>query len=368
MPKFFLLLALLTGCATSTSSLTRTPASATVQFVPGTGYAAAVTPFLESATTSIDIAQFNFDSKSAFTKSLADELIHIKQGFRNNPNFRIRVLLEAKLFGADTKNPATVAYLQQNGIETHLVTGLVVAGKQVGIEHGKIVVVDGHKILAGSTNWTDTSILRNNETNLIVDSPKFGATLGQYFDTLVQNSGVMHPSTTVDGNIQMYTDTAYFDSLIGFLKTAQSGDRLDCSMYLFNVNDKTDPNDRAGKIMSALIAAKTRGTNVRVMMETAAGSFGAFIVQANSLAAKQLLQGGISQVYFDLPSKISHMKFCVLTHGNMRSVSMGSSNWNFLDLDENHQLNWQINNAGAVGDQLFSFFDNIVKTEGTLQK
>ena len=368
MTKLFLFLALLTGCAASPFSTTRIPASTAVQFVPGTGYAAAVTPFLESATTSIDIAQFNFDSTTPFTKSLADELIHIKQGFRNNPSFRIRVFLEAKLFGADTKNPATAAYLQQNGIETHLVTGLVQAGTQLGIEHGKIVVVDGHKILAGSTNWTNMSIMHNNETNLLVDSPTFGAVLGQYFDSLVQNSGVMHPSTTVDGNIQMFTDTAYFDSLLGFLNSAQSGDRLDCSMYLFNVQDKTDPNDRAGKIMNALLAAKNRGTNVRIMLETAAGSFGAHIVQANTRAVKQLLAGGISQVYFDLPNKISHMKFCVLTHGSTRSVTMGSSNWNFLDLDENHQLNWQINNAGAVGDQLFSFFDNIVKTEGTLQK
>ena len=48
---------------------------------------------------------------------------------------------------------------------------------------------------------------------------------------------------------------------------------------------------------------------------------------------------------------------------------MKSTNWNYLDINNNHQVHWLIeNNAGAVGDDLMGFFEPIIATQGALFK
>ena len=78
-------------------------------------------PLLNSATTSIDVLQFNFFSESGHVLGLANELIGLKAA---HPQLRIRVALEVekdadKPKGAATRNKLTQALLEKGGIEVH---------------------------------------------------------------------------------------------------------------------------------------------------------------------------------------------------------------------------------------------------------
>src|SRR5438309_1930770 len=131
--------------------LATSASAADVRFVPDPQYFGEAQRLLGGAKKSILVLQFNFEIGSGATQKLADILVAKKA-------LKPTVLLEAKGFGADKKNPTTAAWLKKNGVtDVALVTGRPAANHSFdGILHAKVIVVDGEWILAGSTNWTNT--------------------------------------------------------------------------------------------------------------------------------------------------------------------------------------------------------------------
>jgi phosphatidylserine/phosphatidylglycerophosphate/cardiolipin synthase-like enzyme len=340
-----------------------------VKFIPDPAYLAEAQRLLNGATTSILVMQFNFETGSGATQQLAN-LIVAKKALKPT------VLLEAKGFGADKKNPVTAAYLKKNGVtDVALITGKPAPnGNHVddGILHAKVLMVDGSLILAGSTNWTNKSIGSNNETNLSVRSPKLAQALAAYANQIKSGGQSLVNGSTKDGDITLYTDSAYEDAIVGFIGRAGAGDKLDCSMYFFNVNDATDgkssglpnPAKPAERTLQALVAAKTKGAAIRLVFDGAAFDRSSPIGQGNDRAAALLKQQGVTGLFRAEPGKITHQKFCVLIpKAGQPAAILGSTNWNLLDVEYNHQVNWAVeNNAGNVATDIEAYFNKLPKT------
>lgn len=367
-------LVLLAGCSHGGLEQDRAPSSATsVKFVAGNDYSSSVQALLESATTSIEIVQFNFGESTG----LAQELLKIKEQHSGDPQFRIRVLVEKSGFGADKANAAALAALDQGGFagnpgsqqpySYYQLTGKSDASGNTGITHTKLVLVDGHMILAGSTNWTTTSISRNNETDLLIDSEKLGRSLRTYIGAIQSDPTALYEQTASDANITLFMDSTYLDGIQQFFSSVGSGDRLDCSMYFFNYDDPIAPQDDkpANVIASALGKIARAGSPVKLMLESSSLSFSKDIVAGNRRGVSALAKTG-AEIWWDNPSVISHMKFCVRTRADGGyNVVLGSSNWNYLDIELNHQINWIIDDpSGSVAKPLLGYFSHALSQPG----
>lgn len=328
------------------------------QVVPGTDYLATANALVDSATKSIDIHQFNFFTEDGATLDFAKKLIAIKAA---HPEIAIRVALEsakdgAKANGVAARNAATRKLFEGTGIETFPVHG--VDGTE-GVSHAKVIAVDGTKVLAGSTNLTNTSTQKNNEMNLLVTSPAFGCAVSSWLDQVIANPGVAHPSTTKDGAVTMLTDTSYFQTALDTVNGAKKS--IDLEMYW--VSDKGAKSPEVQALVNALIAKAQAKPSipVRVYLERNGNPMiSPGVTQQNLAIAKQLTDAGV-QVWFDPPNKISHAKYLVVDGS---TTLVGSTNWATGDLDDCHQVNWLVKGK-TTAKAMEAFFQQRIDTEGT---
>src|SRR5205823_7313483 len=97
------------------------------------------------------------------------------------------------------------------------------------IAHAKGICVDGARVLAGSTNLTNTSMGLNNEVSLQFDSAAVGKQFEAYFGQLETAPSSLHSKTTQVGNVKMITDGDYRAQLLDTIARAKT--TLDASMY-----------------------------------------------------------------------------------------------------------------------------------------
>lgn len=324
--------------------------------VPGENYVTAVNALLDGATKSIDILQFNFfTDQSGPIQDLMNRLIAMKAA---HPEMRIRVAAESVKDGSDPhgvagRNAATLAKLQAAGIEVYPVHG--VDGTN-GVSHAKAIVVDGTKVLAGSTNWSNTSTTKNNEMNILSESPAFGCAFTSWFEQVITDPGHAHPLEVNDGHVTMITDTTYLQHALDVINGAKT--TLDFSMYWFSY--RSDKDVEAKAIFDALAAAVKRGVKIRGFLERNDGSFSPGVYAANKIVAQKLLDAGV-ELYFDPAKKISHTKMIV---ADGSTVLSGSTNWAQGDLDDCHQVNWLIHDK-KVAAEMDAWLSDKMANEGT---
>jgi phosphatidylserine/phosphatidylglycerophosphate/cardiolipin synthase-like enzyme len=329
---------------TGASAAKRTSSAKGVKVIDNDAYFPELTKLLGGAKKSIDLVQYNFFSESGHGQQVAQQLIQLK---KDNPKLKIRLFIEADHGDGAARNQTTMKLLSDAGID-------VVPDSKNLITHAKAVCVDGRYVLAGSHNLTNTSMDKNNEVSLSLDSPALATGYEQYFQQLVDDPSHLHPSTVTSGNVTMFTDTAYEEQLLSTIKGAKS--TLDASMYDLNF---TGSDPKAQEVMDALADAAKRGVKVNLMLEQGTPDFAPDITKANEAAAKWLQDKGVT-VHLDSPTQISHQKFII---ADSSSVLMGSTNWTKSDFDQRHQVNWLVKDP-ATAKQLRNILQNEIATEG----
>ncbi len=90
----------------------------------------------------------------------------------------VRVVLE----GSETViDSSAVNYLEENGVSVSLdPTGVTT--------HAKLIVLDGETVVVGSTNWSNSALRSNNETNMEVKDPATAKLYEDYFQSLWEAS------------------------------------------------------------------------------------------------------------------------------------------------------------------------------------
>lgn len=234
----------------------------------------------------------------------------------------VRVLLEDDDRG---QNQTRVDVLSTNGVQARL-------DASTKTLHVKLLTVDGTQALVGSTNLTISALEYNHEANLLLQAPSAAAELQRYADALWQDaSGMVRVNATALPEGLLIGDGQYREQVLPLLQQATG--RAWLALYHFS----SDWSGDVGDLADALMAARARGADVRVVLEV--GSF-ADVESANRTSGERLAAAGVA-VRYDPTSTITHAKL-LLTEN---ALAVHSGNWVYSSLRVNHE-------AGAVTFQV----------------
>lgn len=215
---------------------------------PGTNNTNGVDPVLDDAlvaliagaTTSIDIAAFDFDRQIVI-----DALIAAK-----GRGVTVRMV-------GDGDNAGEAGYVQIGA------AGISIVNRPAGsaIMHNKFVVVDNRYVWTGSTNISDHDILMSNNNALIIDSPTMAAAYKTEFAEMftggrfgpAKNDVIVSNTTTVNGvTVEYYAGPkeALMNQLFSKLSTANVS--VHFMIFTFTRDDLKD----------ALLARKAAGVQI----------------------------------------------------------------------------------------------------------
>ncbi|MBP7126893.1 hypothetical protein KBD49_11075 [Myxococcota bacterium] len=230
----------------------------------------------------------------------------------------VRVLLEDDDGG---QNRIRVDVLSRNGVQARLDT----ASKTL---HVKLLAVDRTRALVGSSNLSTSALEYNHEANLLLEAPAAAAELQRYADALWQDAtGMVRVDASALPEGRLIGDGQYLAQVLPLLERATG--RAWLAMYQFS----SDWSGDVGDLADALIGARNRGADVRVVLEV--GSF-ADVETANRTSGARLAAAGVA-VRYDPASTITHAKLLLLDD----SVAVHSGNFVYSGLRLNHE-------AGAV--------------------
>jgi len=171
-----LLVPIISSCVFACPAIAQTQYPAQVQDLSQDKYYPAVKQAIAGATTSIDAVLYlvNFDNsdKKSKVSLLVQELVNAaKRGIK------VKVILDQNVdFAAwnkthdpakkEDKNNGLFIYLKNQGIEVYYDDLYL-------ITHSKAIVIDQETVILGSTNWTDSSLNKNQETSCLIISADF---------------------------------------------------------------------------------------------------------------------------------------------------------------------------------------------------
>jgi len=160
---------------------------------------AGCTLFAEKKITIIPLFNRDYEQKVIETINSAEYSIHIAmfimKRYDKGVNELIDALCQKALSGVDVKvilefdydssviisNTPAYEYLKLNNVK--------VRKDPLGIcTHTKLIIVDGEKVIIGSTNWTYSALNENNEASVLIEDKDFGAECENYFENLWQLS------------------------------------------------------------------------------------------------------------------------------------------------------------------------------------
>lgn len=209
--------------------------------------------------------------------------------------------------------------------------------------HAKIVYSEQGAVI-GSTNWSWSSIAKNNETNVLVRDATALNLLGNYINTLmVKSSSNVSIKTSTNAQVALYGDGGYAAVIAPLLKAAKT--RIILCTYGMN----TDSSEITPSL-DLLAAAAKRGVKIRAVLDQSA-DWGD--PQVNLDAGKVLAAFG-AEVRNDPISVITHAKFLIIDD----TVVMGSNNWGYGGFKGYHEVGVRTSTAKVVS-QVVDYFEKL---------
>lgn len=247
--------------------------------------------------------------KDGVTISLMEELISARKG-----GVEIKVLLENKL----SCNRESLFYLKRHGIEAKF-------DSPKKLLHHKLIIVDGRKVLLGSTNWSYMSLDYNNETNVLIRNPTVTHYYEEHFQLLWKDATQEPkiPLIKTKKVIPLAVKKDYFNQLHNLLSNAQK--RIHIVMYGARYYPQY-PDSRVNTILNDLIEARKRGVGVNLLLEKS--DYNERLNSGNEAVARYLKKNGV-EVRFDSLETITHAKLIIIDEATL----LGSSNWGYGGLE-----------------------------------
>jgi HKD family nuclease len=182
--------------------------------------------------------------------------------------------------------------------------------------HDKFTVVDGHRVLTGSANYSTTALNVSDEDLLVIDNADLAQRYEEEFTELVTTSAPGAKSAPYAPGTAVQAWMGPEDGLAARVAAAIDAAKKDVAVAMFDLNATT--------IVTALLDAKKRGVNVLVLLDK---------VQADEPDAQTdeaLAKAGIHVVLAHNTGGMfseMHSKLCVIDHTRL---IMGSYNWTSL--------------------------------------
>jgi phosphatidylserine/phosphatidylglycerophosphate/cardiolipin synthase-like enzyme len=268
-------------------------------------YLPVLSQLLEHARESVDLLAFSFAIGSAAGAlnrrsapyQIAERLAAIKA--RRGKSFRARVLLEGER-ETEARNRATGAWLTERGVEVGY-----------GATHAKGVCIDGRYLLLGSTNLTDQSIRKNNETNVLLDDPAAAASFLKFYGHRWE--GGAHGKLKLAP--PLYADGAFLPALLKLIGSAKA--RIEFSIYFFDQRE----------IEASLVAARARGVEITGFVHQHR-AFALPYVRRTRATVSRLRKAGLTGLHYAPPHLFTHSKYLIR---DRQELAIGTGNW--LDED-----------------------------------
>ncbi|NUM37394.1 MAG: hypothetical protein HUU50_22865 [Candidatus Brocadiae bacterium] len=307
-------------------------------------YASTLIHLIQKAKVSIYAVHLSFSIEEGICHEIMQEMVAAaKRGVK------ITMLLEGKKRGLREKNARTEKKFQESGIK-------VVLNQSRRVAHAKIFVVDSEWVLAGSTNLTNSSIQKNHEANLLIQSPAIAQSMEKYAQELVNNSDrEISIESETDSQIKAITDTKFFLHALDMIQNAKQ--EICITTYLMDYSPDY-PDSSLYRLFMGLIDAHKRGVKIRIFLEQSTFLFNDHIHEKNLESAQFLKSQGIVSTLFDKEDQITHSKIILV---DKKKALLGSTNWYSFDLDFGHQVNFVIEND-AIVHGLAEYFDELYKT------
>jgi phosphatidylserine/phosphatidylglycerophosphate/cardiolipin synthase-like enzyme len=285
----------------------------------------------------IDILHYNFFAENGGSpEQILNKLIEL-----HSRGVKIRIQLEGKKADPNKRNSITLKKLKDAGI-----TDIKLATEKT--THNKSICVNSRFLLLGSTNWTKTSMEKNNETNALIDSEIISRAYINYLDKIWNSSATMIKTAVSDGDTKLLTDTAYYQEAIDLVNRAESS--IDVGTYFLAYRKGKEAQDIMVKqLLDAIIAKnnqqKKAGKNFKVRFFVdnngiSPEDYQNFTIKGAVNARDYLAGNGITEFYFDRYTQISHCKFIIKDAGTTNpEVLFGSTNLYLDDFTDIHQTN-----------------------------
>lgn len=250
-----------------------------------------------------------------------------------NRGVAVRVILDKSDWSQSIteKNRSTIDFLISHGVPAKFDDATVTT-------HAKLIVIDRHLVILGSSNWNVHAFTDQAQANIAVDEPQVAAAFTAYFDriwagTLIPGGVKLSLEELNDGPVLIPIpdglDTGnYARILLSLLNEARE------SIHVVMYRASYYPiyrNSLSNDILNALVSAAGRGVEVKVLLDDCA--FYPESAQANREAAYYLADHGIA-VRFDDPSVTTHAKLVII---DGRHIILGSTNWNYYSLEKNNE-------------------------------
>ncbi|RMH56725.1 MAG: hypothetical protein D6679_08460 [Candidatus Hydrogenedentota bacterium] len=250
---------------------------------------------------------------------------------------RVRVLLDEE----SHRTRESVRHLRRRGIDAKL-------DSLERRTHTKLLIAD-NTALFGSTNWTTTSMTRNNEVNLLLTIPKLVEALRAYADFLWDSSAEPYrvPPVRVRG-IRLLFDQDYLPAAEDLLRKASKID-----LQLYGVRYYNDPQSPSTHLVDLVADAARKGERVRAIIEESDFNEA---TNSGNLEAVEILRRAGAEVLRDPYHVTSHAKMLLTDRG----VIIGSTNWGYEALAERHELNVLVENP-AVAAPLREYFEALYR-------
>ena len=274
---------------------------------------------IQTAQKQLDVTEFETTAGSSYLAILVGALKATQAR-----GVQVRVLLDDEIANnavvmADLKSAGIDAKLDSSKVRTHV--------KLIRSEQGFVV---------GSTNWSQSSLFYNNETNFLVRDAAANATMAAYFQALWDKPTTMTKvATGSDPNVAMYSDGGFKGVVQPLIQAAKT--RILLCTYAMNTDDKD-----VQAVLADVAAAVKRGVTVRAVLdETPTSDGGDPALTANASAYLKNL--GV-QVRNDPTTVITHAKFLVIDD----TVVLGSNNWGHGGFYSYHEAGVKTTFAAAV--------------------
>ncbi|HRR95243.1 MAG TPA: phospholipase D-like domain-containing protein [Candidatus Ratteibacteria bacterium] len=135
---------------------------------------------IKNAKKSIYIIMYLASYYSEYPESPSNQIINALIN-KKKENIKIEIILEQSDSKYDehlkTENLKTGSILAKNGITVYFDSPEIKT-------HSKLLIIDEKYVIIGSTNWSYSALEKNNETSVIIESPKCAEYYIGYFEKI----------------------------------------------------------------------------------------------------------------------------------------------------------------------------------------
>lgn len=294
-------------------------------------YYPALIKLIDNAKQSILISQLEYNWSWTIENITRHLLRAQKRGVT------VKILLENKY----SKNKKIIKRLKFFGFDAEL-------DSPDRLNHNKLVIVDSRFVLLGSTNFSYMSMMKNNETDILINDTHIAQIFSQYFERNFDNISTDSFRFKVrNDTITPIFDKTYFYIVKNELSKAQK--RIYIILYGANYRSRY-----VKQLFSLLMQKAEQGVKISFMLENSDWDHG--LTRLNERALSKLDDYGI-KTYMDSPDTITHSKVIIVDN----EVIIGSSNWGTGPFFKDTSTSVLIKDKRAVKHYI-SYFKSIYST------